>query len=279
MPTERFHFVCGMPRAGSTLLCNILNQNPRFYASDTSPLAAGAHAAFSTIVGRPEHTSELAKDPAILHERTAALVRGVVEGWYSVVDKPVVFDKDRSNVWLPYQDVLRVVSPRSKLLCLIRDPREVVASALRQQERNPFVWAGPDPFGRTLSARVEALIGPGGLIRGAIASVEAVLMATNSSGAQTDHILIIDYHQLAAAPQATLMAIYDVIDEPEFSHDFENVENVARDLDVLYKNLWPHYGAGKVEDRPGRWDDVLPAGLAAEVLKRFPLLCSVGGYR
>ena len=36
---RKFHFISGLPRSGSTLLAAILNQNPRFRAGMTSPLA------------------------------------------------------------------------------------------------------------------------------------------------------------------------------------------------------------------------------------------------
>ena len=38
-PARKFHFISGLPRSGSTLLAAILNQNPRFRAGMTSPLA------------------------------------------------------------------------------------------------------------------------------------------------------------------------------------------------------------------------------------------------
>lgn len=38
MPT--YHFISGLPRAGSTLLSAILLQNPRFHAGMTSPVGA-----------------------------------------------------------------------------------------------------------------------------------------------------------------------------------------------------------------------------------------------
>ena len=39
MPGERktIHFIAGMPRAGSTILGNILAQNPRFHVTPTKP--------------------------------------------------------------------------------------------------------------------------------------------------------------------------------------------------------------------------------------------------
>ena len=35
---KNFNIITGMPRSGSTLLCNILSQNPAFHAGATSPL-------------------------------------------------------------------------------------------------------------------------------------------------------------------------------------------------------------------------------------------------
>jgi sulfotransferase len=35
---KKLHLIAGLPRSGSTLLCNILNMNPNFYATPTSPL-------------------------------------------------------------------------------------------------------------------------------------------------------------------------------------------------------------------------------------------------
>jgi sulfotransferase len=37
---QKFHFISGLPRAGSTLLAAILRQNPRFHAGMTSPVGA-----------------------------------------------------------------------------------------------------------------------------------------------------------------------------------------------------------------------------------------------
>ena len=36
---KKFHFIAGLPRSGTTLLSTILNQNPKFEASISGPLA------------------------------------------------------------------------------------------------------------------------------------------------------------------------------------------------------------------------------------------------
>jgi len=39
MPNQ-VHFISGLPRSGSTLLCALLRQNPRFSSAVTSPVAS-----------------------------------------------------------------------------------------------------------------------------------------------------------------------------------------------------------------------------------------------
>ena len=35
---KKFYFMAGLPRAGSTLLSTLLNQNPRLYSGPSSPV-------------------------------------------------------------------------------------------------------------------------------------------------------------------------------------------------------------------------------------------------
>jgi sulfotransferase len=51
---SRFHFLSGLPRSGSTLLAAILNQNPRFQAGMSGPLAG----MFSTLLGEMSGKNE-----------------------------------------------------------------------------------------------------------------------------------------------------------------------------------------------------------------------------
>src|SRR3954466_4561993 len=74
---RKFHFISGMPRSGTTLLAAILNQNPRFRAGMTSPLA--------DIMGvvLAESSSKNDFSFGVSEEQRAALLRGLVENFYS----------------------------------------------------------------------------------------------------------------------------------------------------------------------------------------------------
>lgn len=279
----RFHVIASLPRSGSTLLCNILNQNPAFYASDTSPLALAFAALIPALVQRPEFTSMLGHNADLTHAQLRGALRGMVQGYYEPLEREVVFDKDRSNAWLFQADALTNVAPEAKIICLVRDPREVVASVLKRQAQYALFREAPQPMARTLVNRVTALTSAQGLVGAAITAVEDAIVrsrVTTVGGATyTDNLRLIRYEDLAADPKGTMSAIYEALGEPEFEHDFENVENVAGDQDFLYRNLWPHEGCGKVVLRRPSWPHHLPAGLAASILRPYPVFCEIFGYR
>src|SRR4026208_1819083 len=88
MPVERktIHFIAGMPRAGSTLLGNILAQNPRFHVTPTSSL-------IEALLGMRNKFTHLPDYKAAPNEAgKMAAVRGALYGFFDPVDRPVVFD-------------------------------------------------------------------------------------------------------------------------------------------------------------------------------------------
>ena len=76
-PTRKFHFISGLPRAGTTLLAAILNQNPRFRAGMTSPLAD----IMGVVMAEASSKNDFSFD--VSDEQRVALLRGLVENFYS----------------------------------------------------------------------------------------------------------------------------------------------------------------------------------------------------
>lgn len=271
-----FHVIASIPRSGSTLLCNILNQNPEFHASSTSPLANAVASATGALSSRPEFLSMLGNDASAAKEQLRGASRGFIEGYYANVGARLVFDKDRSATWLMTADLLLDILPASRIFCLVRDPREAVASVLARQATEPLMRNSIHPVKRLLGERVAEVAGPQGLIGGTIKVIEDVLMQSKLGGAQ--NINFIKYEQLVADPVGTIGAVYDTLGEPHFPHDFTNVVNTATDQDFLYKNMWPHEGSGPVAPRIPRWPKVIPAGLAQNVMRQFTLFNQTFGY-
>ena len=109
-----FHVVTGLPRSGSTLLCNILNQNPDFYASSTSPLPfllSGLVHAWSTSV---EVKGLLDNHKEETEDRIQACSQGLLNDWYECKNVKTVFDKSR--MWSGNLLMLQKVLPAAKMI-------------------------------------------------------------------------------------------------------------------------------------------------------------------
>src|SRR5579871_3725351 len=103
-PTPKFHFISGLPRAGSTLLAAILNQNPRFRAGMTSPLAD----IMGVVIAEASSKNDFSFD--VSDEQRVAVLRGLVENFYSVqADAGVVFDTSR--LWCSRMQLLDTLFP------------------------------------------------------------------------------------------------------------------------------------------------------------------------
>jgi hypothetical protein len=117
---KTYHFVTGMPRSGSTLLCNILAQNPAFAATGTSPLPALLQAAQQAWNTSPEAKANY-RDADGLH-----LMRSIFEGYRVPPPQQVVFEKSRA--WPAMIEMLKTLLGRNpKLIVCTRDVPSIVA--------------------------------------------------------------------------------------------------------------------------------------------------------
>src|SRR5277367_3647480 len=73
----KFHFISGLPRAGTTLLAAILNQNPRFRAGMTSPLADIMGVVMAEASSKNDFSFDVSDDQRV------AMLRGLVENFYA----------------------------------------------------------------------------------------------------------------------------------------------------------------------------------------------------
>ena len=103
-PPRKFHFISGLPRSGSTLLAAILNQNPRFRAGMTSPLAD----IMGVLIAEASSKNDFSFD--VSDEQRVAMLRGLVENFYQAqADTSVIFDTSR--LWCSRMQLLDALSP------------------------------------------------------------------------------------------------------------------------------------------------------------------------
>ena len=266
---KAFHVICGLPRSGSTLLCNILAQNPAFHVLHTSFVPEIMAANCDAFSNNPNIKGLLAKDP----ERARRIMRGILRAVAeesSETDK-VCFDKNR--MWNALELVLSDLAPESKFIAMIRDPRGVMGSIEKQHRVDPYLAGVP---GLTRKARVQNAFGwvPGGgqgMIGEAILGVEDLVLSGNKN------VLLLKYEDLAEDPRFFVGKVYDHIRQPWYEHDFEDIHSTAMDPDWIYLNKFPHDGTGRVEARED-WQSYIPPALAGDIVAAHRGFMEYFGY-
>lgn len=236
----RYHFITGLPRAGSTLLVSILNQNPKFKANTSNPLARFVRAIVSESYASPGYHLQC---PEL---KRLELVRGLIENYHSHLNCSVAFNTSRD--WSSLLPLIEKVSPCSKVICCVRDVRWVLDSFEVLFRKNPFTVSRlyGEKESETVYTRTYSLMSPGHIVRFAYDSLKEAL-----TGNQKHLLFVLDYEQLARDPEAVMKSLHRFIDEPYYLYDFENVyddehsirkkvEYVER-LPILPPDLWNEF--------------------------------------
>ena len=132
--TPNFIGVSGLPRAGSTLMCQLLAQHPDVHSEgNSSPVCSALQNMRRTISDDPFFLSQLdtAFDASYAHLKTA--MQGFLRGWYQDCGKLAVVDKNRA--WLHAVEMLLQLAPEAKLIVCVRELGQVYGSVEAQHQR------------------------------------------------------------------------------------------------------------------------------------------------
>ncbi|SIO61508.1 sulfotransferase family protein [Paraburkholderia phenazinium] len=219
---KQFHLISGLPRSGSTLLCALLRQNPRFHAAMTSPVASLCGAM---------HAKTCGGEFGVFFDdaKRAELLRGIFGSYYSQVpDGDVVFDTNRS--WTGRMALLGALYPESRVICCVREPGWIIDSIERMLQKNPLQLSRMFRFqpGTSVYARADMLMNPeSGLIGLAWSTLREAWF-----GPHGQRLIVVPYDGLAKQPRRTLERLYTELGETPFAHDFDHVSYDEPDYDA-----------------------------------------------
>jgi sulfotransferase len=227
---KTLHFIAGLPRAGSTMITNILKQNPDIHGeavSSLSSLLGSVHANWNSFDTNKEYDNPQAK---------MGVLQGMVDGYYNHIDRPFVFDKDRQ--WISQIGFLEQVLDRPvKILCMVRNPAEILTSFEKLRKHNPMFFALPDQTLReasTIASRAFFYAGPNGPL-----GMSHTHLKDAMTMGYSDRLLFVDYNRFCNTPKAQTKRIYEFFEIPHFDHDFKRIEQTEQynDLAVGLPNL------------------------------------------
>jgi sulfotransferase len=222
---KTYIFESGLPRSGSTLLSAILNQNPDIHCGAISPVLEIMY-----------HTEQYFKnsEQALAYpkpEQHHKIISSVMDNYYSDIDKSIICDKCRA--WPNNVDrIQKYITKTPKILCPVRDVLEILASFIQMIHRNSNQLSFVDKaliekgYTPTDDNRCDYLMSPEGIVD---QSLYAFGEGFNKKCEKYMHI--IEYKNLVHQPERTFRKIYEFLELPYYSHDFENITHKYRERD------------------------------------------------
>lgn len=232
----QFVGVAGLPRAGSTLLCQLLAEHPDIHCEGhSSPLCHTLLNIRRVISDDQFFLAQLDTqfDTTYGHLQTA--LSGYLQGWYAGATKPVVVDKNRG--WLQSIEFLLQLQPDAKLLVPIRELGQIYGSIEAQHQKTILVdfidhLADFDRMGRAdqLFAKTKSIGAPLAAIQGAQDLPEKV----------RQRLFFVRFEDLMAKPVETMKSVYRFMGLSEYAIDPENLKVRPGESDSHYRYKYRH---------------------------------------
>ena len=222
---KQFFFISGLPRSGSTLLCNILAQNNELFVSKAT---SGCHDVLFNIRNQwdklIEHQAE-----GVDYEQLKRVLQGVLNN-YHPTDKNIIIDKGRG--WLSLIEMAEfILGYTPKIIVPVRNISEILSSfeKLWRNSTGFFQWS----FEQNNYFKAQTAEGRCDIWSSADQTVglayNRVKDAINKG--YKNNLLFVEFDDLTSRPAQTLKMVYDYLELPYFQHNFNNVKQYTSEDD------------------------------------------------
>jgi len=223
---KKFSFISGLPRSGSTLLCNILAQNNDIFVSKAT---SGCH---DVLFGVRNQWDKLIEHQAerVDHNQLKRVLNSILNS-YHTTDKNVVIDKGRG--WLSLIEMLQFITgEKPKIICPVRNISDILASFEKLWRKSTgfsqWNFEQNEYFkSQTVEGRCEIWSSAGQPVGLAYNRIKDAI----SRGYKND-ILFLEFEELTTHPAQTMKKIYDYLELPYFIHNFNNIEQTTKEDDI-----------------------------------------------
>jgi hypothetical protein len=225
---QRVLFMSGFPRAGSTLLMNILNQNPKLFGTPTSGLIGSILNIRDNWRGSDIYVSN---GEEYIYPKIKTMLKNQIIGFYEeqVLNGILPIDKNRS--WTGHIDFLEeIFDCEIKILYPIRHVGDVVISMEKINRKSTLNNHGDNGNWlneQSTEGRLNNFIKEDGVFGSPIGRLREILYR-----GQEDRLVLVPYNDLLVYPEESLNRIYDELELPRFEHDFQNVKQTITEHDM-----------------------------------------------
>lgn len=239
---EQIFFQSSLPRAGSTLLQNILAQNPDIYATPTSGMCELLMNARNIYTNATEFK---AQDSALMDKGFKGFCKSGLYGFFNnITDRKYVIDKCRG--WSVMHGFVDSFDPNPKIIIMVRDLRSVITSLEKKFRENEHLNTGLQDWanmsGTTVDKRIDLFLNTAPPLCAPIDIIYDIIVRKISQ-----KCLFIKFEDLNSNPEKELNKIYEYLEIPKYKHDFNNIVQFTQENDNFYRPFGDHKIRKKIE--------------------------------
>lgn len=251
MPST-FIGVAGLPRAGSTLLCQLLAQHPGIDCEGHSSPLCNALLTLRRVLSDDEFM--LAQLDAQFDRSYANLrnaMRGFLHGWHAASGKAVVVDKNRG--WLHAIDLLLDLDPDARLLVPIRELGQICGSIEAQHQKTVLLDFADHLADFDRLGRADRLFAGDKAIGAPLASIRAVADLPQEV---RNRLFFVKFEDLMRNPAGVMSTVFAWLEVPPHDIDWKTLAVTPQESDSHYRFKYPHRRRERLT--PPRHHDVPP---------------------
>lgn len=222
---KKFFYISGLPRSGSTLLCNILAQNDNLFVSKAT---SGCHDILFNIRNQWDRLIEHQAE-GVDYSQLKRVLRSVLNSYHST-DKELIIDKGRG--WLSLIELIQfITNEKPKIIVPVRNITEILSS-FEKLWRNTtgfsqWNFEQNDYFkSQTMEGRCDIWTSANQPVGLAFNRIKDVI----SRGFKND-LLFVEFDHLTSQPAQTIKMVYDYLELPYYEHNFQDVKQYTNEND------------------------------------------------
>ena len=243
MSKPNIYFMSGFPRAGSTLLMNILAQNPKLHGTPTSGLISSVLNLRDSWNKNDAFKSNVEDE---IYPHIKNMLTGMIYGYYYDQLKMGQIPIDKSRGWVSNIDLLdELFDTKVKFVYPIRNVVDVLISFEKIKRKSQIIKQNVGDEGKindmTTIGRSMNLLKPENVVGLPILELRELIYR-----GETDRLMFVVFDDLLKHPEIVMRSLYSQMDLEYFSHDFNNVKQVTKEYDIMHG--FPPHSLHKIKE-------------------------------
>jgi sulfotransferase len=257
---KKIIYVTGLPRSGSTLLCQLLGIHSHIYSTGhSSPLSQTLNQLRHNLSDNEFLLSQLDGDFDLAYQRLLNAYRGFIQGWFTETKKPWVVDKNRG--WLNQLETVHLLDPDCKMLVCVREPTQIYGS-IEAQHQKTLLLDFPDHLASlSRHARADKLFADDGVIGAPLKAIEATQDISESLQKRLYYVV---FEHLIQDPIAVMQDIYRWLNIPAENFNPQCLPVKAPESDSHYRFKYSHQTRERISPPQAH---IIPIRIEAEIQK------------